>query len=609
MVQVNRVCLKILFINRPQFLVDSNDLCKKLNQMRNKIFLALFVACSCLNVLAVTPRSFWPQVFAPADAIVAQLDTCGPEIFADKKPLVDKLYLMARQHPDMPALLWRAKFWDAKLRRNTDNNSDNCIRLINEAYRLAKGDTASYDFHRIKLYKNSLEFRNNRDFFHYFVSTNGEIEYFSSIGDELRLANCYNEIGRIYDELGAPIQALENIEKSYQISIKYGSQWTYGCRHNMAYDKYKLGQKEEAISMLKKLEQEYKNSPDKNFYLVVLNSLCYFLSDKEGERNIYCEKLIEPINSCSDEFIKNMALINISGFYYQKKQYQKSIAVLLDLISYFDKTKDVARQGICLANVAECYMGIGDYRTAAEYYDKSAQLQLSGSRDQAASQVINAESLLKIKQYNLQLEEQRRASRFRMIALIVGAAIVILGLVGIILFYRYRSRKNEVQLENEQLKSEKQQLEIALQNKKLVATSMMLAEKDQALKDIKDHIADARGQDGVTDDVAAKINMAVNMHLVSDREWERFKISFEQVYPDFFESLKTQYPDLTEYDLRLCAFYMMGIDTKQIALMLSVQPLSVQRSRSRIRKKMALDRNTDFITHLRKFNPKQFPEG
>ena len=25
MVQVNRVCLKILFINRPQFLVDSND--------------------------------------------------------------------------------------------------------------------------------------------------------------------------------------------------------------------------------------------------------------------------------------------------------------------------------------------------------------------------------------------------------------------------------------------------------------------------------------------------------------------------------------------------------------------------------------------------------
>lgn len=84
---------------------------------------------------------------------------------------------------------------------------------------------------------------------------------------------------------------------------------------------------------------------------------------------------------------------------------------------------------------------------------------------------------------------------------------------------------------------------------------------------------------------------------------------FIPVYPDFFDGLSTQYPELTEYDLRLCAFYMMGIDTKQIALILNVQPLSIQRSRSRIRKKMALDRDTDFIAHLRKFNPKQFPEG
>ncbi|MBO7609062.1 MAG: hypothetical protein J6S96_02515 [Muribaculaceae bacterium] len=251
---------------------------------------------------------------------------------------------------------------------------------------------------------------------------------------------------------------------------------------------------------------------------------------------------------------------------------------------------------------------MGDYKKATEYYEQFAQLQLVGSHSKVASEVMNAESLLKIKQYNMQLEEQRRTSRFRMIAIIIGSALVILGLVGIILFYRYRIRKNKVQLENEQLKGEKQQLEIALQNKKLVSSSMMLAEKDQALKVIKEYIADARGRDSVAKDVATKINMAVNTHLMSEREWERFKLSFEQVYPDFFEGLSTQYPELTEYDLRLCAFYMMGIDTKQIALILNVQPLSVQRSRSRIRKKMALDRDTDFIAHLRKFNPKQFPD-
>ena len=580
--------------------------------MRNKILFTLFLTFYFTKMLAVTPQCFWPKVYSPADAIVAQLDTCGPEIFADKKPLIDKLYLMAQKHPEKPALLWRAKFWDARLRRNTEQNLDNGNRLINEAYQLAKKDTTSYDYHRVLLSKSFFEFRRNKDYYKYYVFANKELDYFTSIGDDLRIADCYNKIGIVYDDLGIPIQALDNFEKSYQISKNHGNKWTYYHHSNIAYCKYKLGQKDEAIEILKNIEKEYRNNPDKNFYLNILTNLCSctaYRPDKEDEFNKYSEQLIESLEFCSDDFIKHVALGLVAGYYYQKKQYQNCISVLLDILQFFNETKDIGRQGACLADLASCYATIGDYKKATEYYEQFAQLQFSGSRSKVTSQVLNAESLLKIKQYNMQLEEQRRTSRFRMTATIIGSALLILGLIGIILFYRYRSRKNKVQLENEQLKSEKQQLEIALQNKKLVASSMMLEEKDQALKVIKEYIADARGRDSVAKDVAAKINTAVNTHLMSEREWERFKLSFEQVYPDFFDGLSTQYPELTEYDLRLCAFYMMGIDTKQIALILNVQPLSIQRSRSRIRKKMARDRDTDFIAHLRKINHRQFPEG
>ena len=48
MVQVNRVCLKNLFINRPQFLVDSND-------KKYKIYYAIrFVAGLKTTVTTVT---------------------------------------------------------------------------------------------------------------------------------------------------------------------------------------------------------------------------------------------------------------------------------------------------------------------------------------------------------------------------------------------------------------------------------------------------------------------------------------------------------------------------------------------------------------------------
>ena len=276
--------------------------------MRNKILFALFLACSFTNLPAETPRCFWPKVFPPADAIVAQLDTCGPEIFADKKPLIDKLYLFAQQLPGKPALLWRAKFWDARLRRNTDHNYDSCIKLINEAYLLVKKDTTSYDYHRILLVKNFHEFRQNKDYYRYYVFANKELDYYSSIGDELRSADCYTKIGIVYNELGISIQALKNYEKSYEISKKYGYLWTYSHRHNIAFCKYKLGQKVEAINMLKDIEKEYKNGPNKNFYINILTNLCSFLSDrpdKEDEYNKYSKQLIESLELCSDDFIKH----------------------------------------------------------------------------------------------------------------------------------------------------------------------------------------------------------------------------------------------------------------------------------------------------------------
>ena len=114
--------------------------------MRNKILLLLILALCMAEGHAKSPRSFWPAVYGPADAIVAQLDTCGPEIFADKKPLIDKLYLMARQHPEKPALMWRAKFWDASMRKNIDNNYDQSLKLCQDAMKLVS-DTNSYDYH------------------------------------------------------------------------------------------------------------------------------------------------------------------------------------------------------------------------------------------------------------------------------------------------------------------------------------------------------------------------------------------------------------------------------------------------------------------------------
>ena len=67
----------------------------------------------------------------------------------------------------------------------------------------------------------------------------------------------------------------------------------------------------------------------------------------------------------------------------------------------------------------------------------------------------------------------------------------------------------------------------------------------------------------------------------------------DELHQQFFENLRQNYPDLTNYDLRLCAYLKLGFNSKEIANMLNIMPSSIYISRSRLRKKLNLDSESD----------------
>ena len=89
-----------------------------------------------------------------------------------------------------------------------------------------------------------------------------------------------------------------------------------------------------------------------------------------------------------------------------------------------------------------------------------------------------------------------------------------------------------------------------------------------------------------------QVNSLVRDSIKGDDEWTRFKIHFDSVHPDFFTKLKNISAELTENDLRLCAYLRIGMRAKDIASTLSVSPASVNTNRYRIRKNSVLKRTT-----------------
>jgi len=97
-----------------------------------------------------------------------------------------------------------------------------------------------------------------------------------------------------------------------------------------------------------------------------------------------------------------------------------------------------------------------------------------------------------------------------------------------------------------------------------------------------------------------KLNMIISEHSILQPEsyWKEFEVSFHDVHKDFYKNLQTRFPQLTSAERRMAAFVRLDLSTKQIADITSNSIHSVEVSRSRLRKKLNLDVQTNLKDFL-----------
>jgi DNA-binding CsgD family transcriptional regulator len=69
---------------------------------------------------------------------------------------------------------------------------------------------------------------------------------------------------------------------------------------------------------------------------------------------------------------------------------------------------------------------------------------------------------------------------------------------------------------------------------------------------------------------------------------EGFDTEFQSVHPSFYEKLTHDFPDLTPNEKRLCAFLKLNLNTKEISEITHLEMSSVEKARTRLRKKLEL---------------------
>lgn len=81
-------------------------------------------------------------------------------------------------------------------------------------------------------------------------------------------------------------------------------------------------------------------------------------------------------------------------------------------------------------------------------------------------------------------------------------------------------------------------------------------------------------------------------------EDKTFEIQMDELHQEFFKKMKAKFPGLSNHDLLLCAYIKTGINSKEIAEILNIQPSSFYISRSRLRKKLDLNAEENLFDFL-----------
>lgn len=167
----------------------------------------------------------------------------------------------------------------------------------------------------------------------------------------------------------------------------------------------------------------------------------------------------------------------------------------------------------------------------------------------------------------------------------------------------------ELELEQLKLQRDKEQInkdrihlqeEVLNNSKELANYTMLLIKKKDIFNEITTDLKELK--DYVKNDDSRKkllqIFQKLNTHKIGEEYLEVFDVNFEKVHHNFFEELKKLNPTLTKRELRLCAFVKMNLTNKEISPLLNISLRGVENARYRIRKKLEVAHEDNFVAFL-----------
>ncbi|MBB4119285.1 DNA-binding CsgD family transcriptional regulator [Mesonia hippocampi] len=415
--------------------------------------------------------------------------------------------------------------------------------------------------------------------------------------------------------------------------------------YNIAYIYYEIGYKETALEYLK-IAEKLSNTYYPQLPLSIDNTKGMIMEFK-GQLDsslIYYTKVYNLAEENKFPTWKRIAENSIARVYFSQKKYNKILELFQEEINLLNPDRDInvkinryemlAYTYIALGKEKEAIASIdtlekhlegrntrwmdlkkvlplkayshqkkGHYKEAYKLLDSALNFTNLDNKLKNAELLKQADQKENIERHLRQQQEIKNQKKINFISRI--ASLIIISLIALIVYVLIQKQKTTYK--NKQMKLELRNREIS---KKLTASEARLKQFRNFLytknKEIQAYRNELESLDKTTENSKEvterkkKLNKLLEKAMLTDESWLEFKKAFTESHPDFLKNLQHEIPTLTPSEIRYIVLLKLGLEAKEIASILGIQPSSIRIYKYRIRKKV--NANDDAFLEKKIFN-------
>ena len=469
---------------------------------------------------------------------------------------------------------------------------------------------------------------------------NQSLQLRKKLPDSSSVARSYNNIGALYRAKGNYSEAIEYYFKALPIYKAYNlKKETSDVLNGVGLLYQDIGNFEEALRFLLDSYELRKEIGTPRTVASSVNNIgtLYFKIKEYDKAETYFQEYLALATKLNDKKGIAGCYTNLANIYKYQKEYDKTIEFINKANALFVEMKDVRNSAIANINLGSLYFELKQYAKSEVYYkkayDEATQISAMGLQSTASrglSEALSeakkyAEALYYFKEYSellfshdlnekvaryqelyeaekktaeikeLEAEALKKEKEIALSKVFRNWTIVFSGLLIvtlILLFNRFKIKRKALRNEKEKFKlqAELNEKELELKAAELSSVAMNSLQKNKILSAIEKEVATLKADEKQTKETVFKaLDNLVKNGLAMDDQWDIFQKHFNNVHPGFFDSLNKNFPDLTNNDLKACAYVRMNLSSKEVASLTNVSPKSVTMHRYRLKKKLNLD--------------------